>query len=585
MKKIIQYSIIVSVVVLLFSCSDFFVPSNENLITADYVQTDPSSVEGLMLNAYSQLVNAYVFSDLATDDAVSNQPTNAFRRMASGELSANFNPITRWDKYQGIFYVNRFLGVADSVKWMDIPELGQLFNRRLKGEALALRALLHFYILEANAGKDAAGNLMGIPYYTKFIQADGNLNVPRLTFTATIDSIMADFNKAYEYLPYVYLAAGDSANIPAKDLGFTKKYYLTANSTNYDQRFNGKIVRALQARVKLFAASKAYLDDLNSYKEAANFATGVLTAISYVLPSAGVEFYNSDAGATNTEFLWRTATTATSASSTQEANNFPPSLNGKGYINPTQNLVDAFYMKDGYPIGKSPTYTYNAQDPYINRDARLAKFVIFNGSFYGGKYIYTNTTDIVNGINAVPQQSTRTGYYLKKLLRPDVVIPISGTATGQKHYNAIYRYTELFLILAEAENEIGGPDYKEGTSTKSARDILRALRKRALSITTDPYLDGINNIDDMRTLIQNERRLELCFEGFRIWDLRRWGLPLTETATGYSCTPTIVNEITTNVYTKFDVEPRMYDGEKYRYMPWMYNELQKYPNLVQNAGW
>ncbi len=576
MKKLIQYSIFAMLVFTLHSCSDFLSPSNENLSTAEYVTTDPASAEGIMLNGYSALINAYVFSDPATDDAVSNQTTNGFKRMALGELSPNFNPISRWDKYQAIFYVNRFLTIVDKVKWMDIPDLSYLYSRRLHGEALALRALHHFYILEANAGKDASGNLLGIPYYTKFIPSGGDLNVPRLTFTATVDSIMADFNKAYDYLPYVYLAAGDSANIPAKDLIYNKKYYLTANSTNYNQRLNGKIVRALQARVKLFAASKSYLNDINVYKESANFASGVLAANLYALATDGVEFYNADADASNPEFLWRASV---SSNATQETNNFPPSLNGKGFVNPTQNLVDAFYMKDGYPIGKSPTSTYDPQNPYVNRDARLAKFVIYNGSTLGSQVINTSTTDPtkVNGINLVSQQSTSTGYYLKKLMRPDVVIPVSGTATGQKHFSAFIRYTELFLILAESENEIGGPDYKEGTSTMSARDILRAIRKRAMTITVDNYLNDINNMDDMRTLVQNERRLELCFEGFRIWDLRRWGLPLTETATGY------YNDGTK--YTKVDVEQRMYNNNKYRYMPLMYNELQKYSNLVQNAGW
>ncbi|MGV8094982.1 MAG: RagB/SusD family nutrient uptake outer membrane protein [Mangrovibacterium sp.] len=36
----------------------------------------------------------------------------------------------------------------------------------------------------------------------------------------------------------------------------------------------------------------------------------------------------------------------------------------------------------------------------------------------------------------------------------------------------------------------------------------------------------------MRQLIRNERRLELCFEGTRFWDLRRWQLNLTENAKG-----------------------------------------------------
>ena len=38
--------------------------------------------------------------------------------------------------------------------------------------------------------------------------------------------------------------------------------------------------------------------------------------------------------------------------------------------------------------------------------------------------------------------------------------------------------------------------------------------------------------EKMRELIRNERRIELCFEGFRFWDLRRWKANLTEEAKG-----------------------------------------------------
>jgi len=164
-------------------------------------------------------------------------------------------------------------------------------------------------------------------------------------------------------------------------------------------------------------------------------------------------------------------------------------------------------------------------------------------------------------------------------LRPDVSIPASGTPGGKNHFNVYFRYTELFLILAEAQNEIGGPLYKEGTSTLSAKDILRLIRKRAMSITSDPYLDGITTPEAMRILIQNERRLELCFEGFRFWDLRRWGLPLNESVKGYYDDGTGVG------YQLIDVEVRAFDTEKYRYLPLPYNEVRKYSNLVQNAGW
>lgn len=80
----------------------------------------------------------------------------------------------------------------------------------------------------------------------------------------------------------------------------------------------------------------------------------------------------------------------------------------------------------------------------------------------------------------------------------------------------------------------------------------------------------------MRTLIRNERRIELCFEGFRFWDLRRWDLPLNETAMGMS--------ITRNVYTEIEVEPRTYESFM-KYGPIPYQELLKNNNLIQNEGW
>lgn len=609
MKNRLKFIVIALFVLGLSSCENLFEPINENLIDKSYATTDPASAEGLMLNAYANVVGQYTFTDAATDDAVHNQLSNGYRRMATGELTAIYNPLNRWNLYSNVFYVNKFLGVVDDIVWMIDPKgyaiQNDLFKRRLRGEALALRALHHAYILENFAGKDASGNLLGIPYYKEYVEPTGNFNVARLSFEETVANIQSDYEEAFKLLPYVYsnkasdihekdkvLAysgsnwAADSAaylaKLPYKGDNWKKDsaYYManynaaytTVNSTKFNLRLNAKIVRALQARLKLFASSKALLNSIDGYKEAAKYATEVLQG--YTLATDGVEFYNADNDNVNPEILWRKNV---SSSSTQEANNFPPTLNGKGNINPTQNLVDAFYMKDGYPIGQSPTLVYDAQNPYLNRDARLDKFIVYNGGRIGSIIINTSATDLKNGVNQVPEQSTRTGYYLKKLLRPDVVIPASGTPVAKNHFESLIRYTEVFLILAEAQNEIGGPLYKEGTSTLSAKDIMRNIRKRAMSINVDPYLDGITTPEDMRILIQNERRLELCFEGFRFFDLRRWGLALTETAKG------LYNDGTN--YQLIDVEERRFNEEKHRYLPLPYNETRKYTNLIQNAGW
>lgn len=81
----------------------------------------------------------------------------------------------------------------------------------------------------------------------------------------------------------------------------------------------------------------------------------------------------------------------------------------------------------------------------------------------------------------------------------------------------------------------------------------------------------------MRELIRNERRLELCFEGFRFWDIRRWKKDMTEAAKGMS--------ITNGNYTILpNVEERSYQDYMY-YGPIPYGEVIKFSNLVQNKGW
>jgi hypothetical protein len=85
----------------------------------------------------------------------------------------------------------------------------------------------------------------------------------------------------------------------------------------------------------------------------------------------------------------------------------------------------------------------------------------------------------------------------------------------------------------------------------------------------------------MRELIRNERRLELCFENHRFWDLRRWKANLTETAKGVSITTTPSGALD---YKGIDVEQRDYK-EYMLYGPIPYSEMLKYSNLQQNDGW
>ena len=156
--------------------------------------------------------------------------------------------------------------------------------------------------------------------------------------------------------------------------------------------------------------------------------------------------------------------------------------------------------------------------------------------------------------------------------------PIS--INGNAHYTPRIRYTEMYLDYAEAANEAYGP-VGTGARSYSAYDVIKAIRKRALGLNSDPYLEEVKGDKvKMAQLIRNERRLELCFESFRFWDLRRWKVDITklnETVRGM--------DVNGTVYTPLNsVETRSYQNFMF-YGPIPNSELLKYNSLVQNTGW
>ena len=115
----------------------------------------------------------------------------------------------------------------------------------------------------------------------------------------------------------------------------------------------------------------------------------------------------------------------------------------------------------------------------------------------------------------------------------------------------------------------------------SAYDVMKAIRERAgiCANVDDPYLNECAaDKDKMRELIHNERRIELCFEGFRFWDLRRWKADLNETVKGMKITGDPAH------YEVVDVETRSYKDYMY-WGPIPYSETLKYDQLQQNKGW
>jgi len=191
-----------------------------------------------------------------------------------------------------------------------------------------------------------------------------------------------------------------------------------------------------------------------------------------------------------------------------------------------------------------------------------------------------DNTETLDGINRENGKSTKTGYYLRKLLRNDVNL---NPAAGKKHFGARIRYTEIFLDYAEAANEAQGPKANVGGANYSAYDVIKAIRQRAgVGGANDPYLEECaQSKEKMRELIRNERRLELCFENHRFWDLRRWKANMSTTARGVEITTSSTGAL---IYKPIDVEQRTYQDYMI-YGPIPYSEILKWGNLQQNDGW
>jgi hypothetical protein len=184
-----------------------------------------------------------------------------------------------------------------------------------------------------------------------------------------------------------------------------------------------------------------------------------------------------------------------------------------GGVNPTQELIDDYSMDNGLPI-TDPASGYNPQKPYKNREKRFYESIVYDGSFWYNDTIYTrqgigspNEIDLSDKDDA-----SQTGYYLRKGCNDKITLGSDnwdGASGGQNYY--YFRYAEVLLNYAEAQNEAVGPD-------ASVYDAINKVRAR---VALPPLSAGFSQTQ-MRTAIRRERRVELAFENKRWWDLIRW---------------------------------------------------------------
>ena len=288
----------------------------------------------------------------------------------------------------------------------------------------------------------------------------------------------------------------------------------------------------------------------------------------------------------------------------------PRGSGGFGGYGVTQSLVDAFFTTNGLPISESGSgyvengfssedgyWTSNGgtkwkevknegqvtlagtYNMYCNREPRFYLAVNFDGQWYSKdsrKLEFFNGKKDNNNTHDAPQN----GYLARKKTDPSRD-PINGYFTPRP--GIVYRLGEVYLNYAEALNE----------SNPGDTDILVYLNKIRERAGVRTYTTGATDAQNIhvdltdqakiRKLIHMERRVELCTEGIRYDDLRRWKEAEQELDRDFYGM-NFYGTNSTDFYERTPYQKRVYRKSFY-WFPVHLSEIVKNPNLIQAPFW
>lgn len=467
------------------SCKKDFLERTPGVdLPEDSVFADPILASEYANYAYTFLIDDYArFNDhagttsQASDEAVSGNLSSSVRFLNLGlyhdhsEKVASLNDISDvWEReYAGIRVANIMLSKIGDVPWTAAQS-----PVRIDGEMHFLRAFFYFELIK---------RFGGVPIIDHVYGANDDIDIPRNTYDECVSFILQDLDIAEQELPADY---GDS---------------------DYGRATLGA-AKALRARALLYAASPLNNEpgDKNKWKLAADAARAVMEMNKYSLQDTYNDILNVP---TSPEYIM-IKIRGPRVSYDNKIKDFamsPGSGGINGQMNPTQNHVDMYEMTSGKKI-TDPDSGYDPQNPYANRDPRLTGNVLYNNELWQGRRL-----EMWNGGKDYQTNNpiyTVTRYYCRKMW-PEAY---TGTGSGTALLNFIFfRYAEVLLNYAEAQNEATGPD-------ASVYDAINQIRNRT-SVQMPPVAAGLTQAQ-MREVIRHERAIELAFEDFRWYDIMRW---------------------------------------------------------------
>lgn len=474
-----------------------------------------------------------------SDEAIYNNDDNTWL-IVRGQLAPENLGIagTVWGRsYRSIRECNFALANISKVK------LYEGHRKLLTAELRFIRAYRYFDLLTNYGG--------AILMADKVYNLDDDLADPALftrsTIKQTIDYIMAELTAAAPDLP--------AANNDGWKLG---------------RATNGAAL-ALKARLALYAASPLY--NAGTWAAAAAAAKAVMDLNRYSLHTGG--YANLFITPESNEIIFERLYTKNASHFPLEIASAPNGYGAWGGNTPLQNLVDDYETSSGKSI-TDPTSGYDPQNPYVNRDPRLAASILYNTANYRGRAVETFVPGGRDSKDGNENWNTsKTGYYMRKFQNDAYPINNPWDVAGFQPW--IYmRYAEVLLNYAEAQNEAVGPD-------ASVYNAVNSVRQRQ-GVNMPPLPAGLTQAE-MRARIRNERRVELAFEEHRFYDVRRWKIAdVTENVPAYGID--VVKNGNTFTYTrKVALTGRLFQAKHY-WLPIPRAEIQASNNkITQNEGY
>jgi hypothetical protein len=590
MKK--YYNHIFTVLLIIIStasCKKDFEEKPLELNTIDYIfdANDPTGAlaSGWLSYIYSRIPTGYVrisgnnsYSvstalrgttlvplECVSDDAV---PTDAGNG-AWGVIRGGYSPIATFDdnwvnNYNAIREANVFLANYKKVPWADSSRKVWFPN-----EARVLRAYFYYELIKRYGGVPLVGDNVYDPNDPALLQLKRN------SFEECVNYIVSELDRAKDSLRPDATLANRTTDA---DFGRMRK----------------SIALAIKAKVLLLAASplfnptstpdKLYTGyptfSIERWKLAADAAKAVMDLGIFDLEASQYTLYQQRANKEHIFFKMSDSRVDNIYAYYMSPVGYnPASRQSEGRVSPTQEFVNVFSMKNGKAIS-DPTSGYDPANPYVNRDPRLERTVFYNGAkwlqrpvetFEGGK-------DKPNNITSAPTQ-TQTGYYAKKFLANDSANATYSTTfyrdNGFTPPWCVIRYADILLMYAEAKNEYSGPD-------ATVYSAVEKIRQRA-GLSPFALSTGLSQ-SQMQIIVRNERRIELCFEEQRFWDIRRWKIAKAVYGTTLHGVTITKNTNGAFTYAAKDVVTPYFIDAMYLF-PIALRETQVNPGLQQNPGY